>query len=170
MGVKIVRNDFSKRMKNLNEITTTGGVSGNIKREIMIQWLAENLKRFTAESYADKNGNVTKWKEFKKSTLYRLNKSGNKVFNKRKGSDGSVGLYSESSKLLQKSGWLRLSSSVMGGVKNIQKTGKNYVQIGSAIPHAEHLHKKRPIVSISNSDKSKFERIMVRWLKGEKIK
>ena len=69
MVVKVVKNTFDKRLDRLKK---TGAmekneVSKDAKEEIFVQWLASNLRRFTAETYADFNGVVKSWKKFKAS-------------------------------------------------------------------------------------------------------
>jgi len=168
MGVKIVKNDFAKRLDRLNDMPKNG-VDKSVLKKMQIQWLGNNLKRYTREEYADNQERVRKWKPFKQDTLYRINKKGEKKWKKRRGSDGSVGRYSASSKLLMKSGILRGSANVLGHPQSTQEIKSYYIQIGSKLKQALYQHKMRPIVSISFKDRSMFERIMVKYLKGEKI-
>ena len=160
MGVKIVKNDIKKRLDNI-KLTSGGGIPPSVFQQIEIQWRKENNKRFTKQKYADENGNIDNWKDFNPKTLL-----GN-----RKRPSGAK--YTAQSILLQDTG--RLKNSLLSGqhADSISLIKDKSIEIGSKVVYAIIHHKgkgripQRPVLTISKEDRKKFERIIIKYLKGE---
>ena len=154
MAVKIVKNDFSDRIKKASSFKPEQPF-----REIEIQWRKENNIRFKNEEYADDRGNVTPWvKGLSNATLIKHNKKKTKAGEKKLLIDTA-----------------RLVNSLFGGQHKdaISLITNKFLEIGTRVIYAIYHHlgkgrqKKRPILTISGGDKEKFKKIFTMYMKGE---
>lgn len=131
-----------------------------VDREVQV-----TFSRIAATGTSDQiAANRTVWKGYSIRTLHPVDDNGDIImdkWNKRYGTDGSRGKYSESSKLNQKSGTFRKSFRIL----ELKAGGMKY---GTDHPEADKLLATRPALNYDDTMAGQFKTLCLKWL-GENL-